>query len=128
MSSPRRRACPSPATIFRARPRTGLRTTVIPVRHSVISGPIRFDAGSRAFTFRSGTKVQYPASQLAPVIERFCLEVTRRTGLPLTSAVDRAESAHVLPHIHSRLALGQARPHMYPTCARLAGHRDRSRQ
>jgi hypothetical protein len=64
-----------------------------PVRHSVISGPIRFDAGSRAFTFRSGTKVQYPASQLAPVIERFCSEVTRRTGLPLTSAVDHAEDS-----------------------------------
>lgn len=51
------------------------------IRHPVIPAPLRFDADRGQFLFRSGTTIAYTNSDLAPIIERFCLEVARRTGL-----------------------------------------------
>ncbi len=54
--------------------------------HAVIPAPVRFDVGDgREFAFRSGTTVTYSAPGVATIIERFCSEITRRTGLRLGS-------------------------------------------
>ena len=49
----------------------------------VIPAPVRFDRDAGRFAARSGTRIAYPAGSpgLAPVVERFCAEVSRRTGL-----------------------------------------------
>ena len=54
---------------------------------AVIPAPVRFDAvqGSE-FAIRPGTAVWYPDTGLAPVVERFRSQVTRRTGLLLAPA------------------------------------------
>jgi len=45
---------------------------------------VRFDAvGEREFVFRPGTTVAYADTGVASVVERFCSEITRRTGLRL---------------------------------------------
>jgi len=49
----------------------------------VIPALVRFDAGERAFAFRSGTRVVYSDTDLGPIIERFSSEVARRTGIRL---------------------------------------------
>ena len=52
--------------------------------HAVIPAPVRFDVGEeREFVFRSGTAVGYADSVVAPIVERFCSQITRRTGLRL---------------------------------------------
>jgi hexosaminidase len=52
--------------------------------HTVIPAPVRFEAlGGRGFAFRPGTAVGYADAGVAPVAERFCSEITRRTGLRL---------------------------------------------
>jgi hexosaminidase len=52
--------------------------------HAVIPAPMRFDVGGgREFAFRSGTPVAYAAPGVAPIVERFCSEIARRTGLRL---------------------------------------------
>src|SRR5262245_30324404 len=50
------------------------------IRHPVIPAPARFDGDRGGFTFRSG-KIAYTNPDVAPIAERFCLEVARRTGL-----------------------------------------------
>jgi len=60
------------------------------VSHPVIPAPVRFDGAGGAdgqFTLRSGTPITYPATpELAPIAERFCEEISRRTGLRLAPA------------------------------------------
>jgi hexosaminidase len=53
------------------------------MNHPVIPAPLRFDGGNGAFLFRSGTTVAYADTAVAPVVEGFCSQVTRRTGLRL---------------------------------------------
>jgi hexosaminidase len=52
----------------------------------VIPAPVRFDRGAGQFTLRPGTQVAYTAAGVAPVAERFCAEITRRTGLRVAPA------------------------------------------
>jgi len=49
--------------------------------NAVIPAPRRFDHNGGAFAFRSGTAIAYINVDVAPIVERFCLDVTRRTGL-----------------------------------------------
>ena len=52
--------------------------------HAVIPVPARFDGGrERGFALRPGSAVGYTAPGVAPIVERFCAEVARRTGLRL---------------------------------------------
>src|SRR5262249_50537243 len=51
------------------------------IRHPVIPVPVRFDGDGGEFTFRSGTTIASTNTDVAPIGERFCLEVARRTGL-----------------------------------------------
>jgi hexosaminidase len=51
------------------------------IRHPVIPAPARFDADRGEFTFQSGTTIAYTDADMALIVERFCSEVTRRTGL-----------------------------------------------
>ena len=51
--------------------------------HPVIPAPVRFDGADGKFALRAGTTVGYSAPGVAPVVERFCSEITRRTGLRL---------------------------------------------
>jgi hexosaminidase len=61
-----------------------------PMRHTVIPAPARFDAaGGREFVFRPGTAVGYTNTGLAPMVERFCSQITRRTGLRLAPRAGR---------------------------------------
>jgi hexosaminidase len=52
----------------------------------VIPAPVRFDPGAGQFTLRPGTRVACAAAEVAPIAERFCAEITRRTGLRVTLA------------------------------------------
>jgi hexosaminidase len=52
----------------------------------VIPAPVRFDRGAGQFTLRPGTTVGYTAAGIAPIAERFCTEITRRTGVQVTPA------------------------------------------
>ncbi len=61
------------------------------MEHTVIPAPARFDvAGGRGFALRPGTVVAYSDARIAPVVGRFCAQVTRRTGLRLTPVQDSA--------------------------------------
>jgi hexosaminidase len=51
--------------------------------HPVIPAPVRFDGGGGRFALRPGTRISYAAADVEPVVERFCSEVKRRTGLRL---------------------------------------------
>jgi hypothetical protein len=53
------------------------------MRNAVIPAPRRFDHTGGEFAVRSGTTIAYINIDVAPIVERFCLEVTRRTGLRL---------------------------------------------
>jgi hexosaminidase len=56
----------------------------VPAEPPVIPAPVRFDVGEgREFAFRPGTPVAYTATGVAPLVERFCSQITRRTGLRL---------------------------------------------
>jgi hexosaminidase len=52
-----------------------------PMSNAVIPAPARFEHSEGAFAFRSGTTVACINRDVAPVVERFCMEVARRTGL-----------------------------------------------
>ena len=55
--------------------------------HAVIPAPARYEAGDgQGFAFRPGTTVAYAGTPIAPLVGRFCAQVTRRTGLRLTPA------------------------------------------
>jgi hypothetical protein len=49
--------------------------------NAVIPAPSRFDPNGGKFAFRSGMTIAYLNTDVAPIVERFCLEVARRTGL-----------------------------------------------
>jgi hypothetical protein len=49
--------------------------------NAIIPAPRRFDHNGGEFAFRSGTTIAYINFDVAPIVERFCLEVKRRTGL-----------------------------------------------
>ena len=49
----------------------------------VIPAPGRFDGGGGRFALRPGTRISYATTEVEPVVERLCSEVTRRTGLRL---------------------------------------------
>jgi hypothetical protein len=38
---------------------------------------------------RSGTRIAYTDPGLEPIVERFCVEITRRTGLRLAPVADQ---------------------------------------
>jgi len=50
---------------------------------AVIPAPARFERGGGGFLFRPGTTIAYSGAGVAPVVERFCKAVARRTGLRL---------------------------------------------
>jgi hexosaminidase len=49
--------------------------------HPVIPAPVRFDGGTGQFALRSDTRIAYTAPEVSPIVERFCSEIRRRTGL-----------------------------------------------
>jgi len=51
------------------------------MNNAVIPAPARFDPNGGQFTLRSGMTIAYLNTDVAPIVERFCSEVTRRTGL-----------------------------------------------
>ncbi len=57
--------------------------------HPVIPAPLRFEVAGGQFTLRSGTPIVYQATELAPIAERFCEEISRRTGLRLKPTAQR---------------------------------------
>ena len=57
--------------------------------HTVIPAPVRFDTDGGQFAFRPGTAVAYADVGMAPVVGRFCAEITRRTGLRLAPRAGR---------------------------------------
>ena len=51
------------------------------MNNAVIPAPGRIDHKGGEFTLRSGATIAYIDIELAPIVERFCSEVTRRMGL-----------------------------------------------
>jgi hexosaminidase len=51
--------------------------------HPVIPPPVRFEGDAAQFALRPGTTIACTATGLAPIVERFCAEIRRRTGLPI---------------------------------------------
>jgi hexosaminidase len=51
--------------------------------HPVIPAPARFDGAGGRFALRPGTAIGYAAPAVAALVQRFCSEVARRTGLRL---------------------------------------------
>ena len=49
--------------------------------HPVIPAPVRFDGDAGQFAVRPGTAIAYTAAEVAPIVDRFCVEIMRRTGL-----------------------------------------------
>ncbi len=73
--------------------------------HAVIPAPMRFDVGAeREFVFRPGTAVAYAGTGIAPVAERFCSQVMRRTGLSLRPRAGDPPPGD--PHVRIELAAG----------------------
>ena len=62
--------------------------------HPVIPAPVRFDADTGQFAVRSGTRIAYTAPEVAPIVERFCSEIARRTGLRLVPMAGRPGVAY----------------------------------
>jgi hexosaminidase len=65
---------------------------------------MRFDGEVRNFAFQSGTTIVYTNTDAAPIVERFCLEVTRRTGLRVIPAL--SDSGSDGPSVRIELATG----------------------
>ena len=72
--------------------------------HPVIPAPTRFDATDGHFALRSGTRVLYHATELAPIAERFCTEISRRTDLRLAPRPGPASPDE--PSVHIELTTG----------------------
>jgi len=73
--------------------------------HPVIPAPLRFEAaGEREFAFRPGTTVAYAGGGVAPMAERFCAQVTRRTGVRLVPRAGHPVSDE--PSVTIELAAG----------------------
>src|SRR5262249_1757285 len=70
--------------------------------HALLPAPLRFDVSGRGFAFRSGTTVAYGDADLAPIVERFCADVRRRTGVkPMPTAGGAGSDG---PSVSSKLA------------------------
>ena len=72
--------------------------------HPVIPAPVRFDRGAGQFALRPDTPIACTAPEVAPVVERFCAEIWRRTGLrvaPMAGHPDPDE-----PSVKVELAIG----------------------
>jgi hexosaminidase len=72
--------------------------------HPVIPAPVRFDGDAGRFAFRPGTRIVYADPGVAPIVERFCSEITRRTGLRLAPAAGRPGPGQ--PCVRIELATG----------------------
>src|SRR5215471_241828 len=58
--------------------------------HPVIPAPAQFDSTEGRFALQPGTAIGYTAPAVAPLVERFCAEVARRTGLRLAPLAGNA--------------------------------------
>jgi hypothetical protein len=67
--------------------------------HSVIPAPVRFDAGGGSFRLGSTTTATCSRADVAPIVERFCSEITRRTGLRPASTAGHLGSGHELVRV-----------------------------
>jgi hexosaminidase len=77
-----------------------------PVNHAVIPAPARFEAGAGpGFGVRRGTVVAYADPGITPVVERFCAQIARRTGLRL-EPVPTGAPAPGEPSVRIELAAG----------------------
>jgi hexosaminidase len=65
---------------------------------------VRFDSDRDEFAFRSGTTIAYIDTHVAPIVERFCLELTRRTGLRVLPVAGSPGSDE--PSVRIELATG----------------------
>ncbi len=63
--------------------------------HPVIPAPARFDGDGDTFVFRSGTTIAYTTPDVARIVERFCSEITRRTGLRLALMAGNSGSSEL---------------------------------
>ena len=72
--------------------------------HPVIPAPVRLDGGADRFALRPGTRISYAAAGVEPVVERFCSEVARRTGLRLAPTAGHAAAGE--PSVRIELADG----------------------
>ena len=54
---------------------------------NVIPTPFRIETSSGEFRFRSSIRVEYADAALTPIIERFCGDIARRTGLWFESKI-----------------------------------------
>ena len=72
--------------------------------HPVIPAPVRFGRAGAEFALRPGTTVGYTAPGLAPIVERFCTEIARRTGLRLARVA--GEPGPGEPSVRIELAAG----------------------
>jgi hexosaminidase len=72
--------------------------------HPVIPAPVRFDGGAGRFAFRPGTRIVYADPGVAPIVERFCSEIARRTGLRLAPVAGRPGPGQ--PGVRIELAAG----------------------
>jgi hexosaminidase len=90
--------------------------------HAVIPAPTRFHVdGGREFTLQPGTAVGYADASVAPIVERFCSQVTRRTGLRLAPVA--GHPAPDEPSVTTELAAGaELEPLPAPAGVSPAGH------
>jgi hexosaminidase len=54
--------------------------------HPVIPAPVRSDGDPVQFALRPGTTIACTAHEVAPIVGRFCAEITRRTGLNVSTS------------------------------------------
>ncbi|MBO0731834.1 MAG: hypothetical protein J2P57_21425, partial [Acidimicrobiaceae bacterium] len=59
--------------------------------HPLIPAPVSSESGGGPFVLRPGTIVAHPASDSSLIVERFCVEMARRTGLRLEARAGMPE-------------------------------------
>lgn len=72
--------------------------------HPVIPAPARSDPGAGRFALRPGTRIAFIAAEVEPIVERFCSEIWRRTGLRVAPMAGRPRSGE--PSVRIELAAG----------------------
>jgi hexosaminidase len=65
---------------------------------------VRFDGDRGEFAFRSGTTIAYTNTDVTSIVERFCLEITRRTGMRVLPKAGNPGSNE--PSVRIELATG----------------------
>jgi len=70
----------------------------------VIPAPVRASSGTGSFRFATGTRVAYADPALASIVERFCAEVMRRTGVWCAPSRATRKLASGVPSIRVELA------------------------